>query len=371
MGTCSSIDLETGAVVTCVVPMAERSIFGNIIGEIISPVKSVILDAFNTFKGPVGDIVQFVVSNVLSGLIQFIAQAIEDIFPGLGYIAGKSVTILEQLIGLVPVAAGLLKAGIESFIDGVDSIFTIAHDAIDGTMAVIVTAFGDFTKLCNTAMSKLKKLIARTSLIVTTGVDDLANLGTQVGTTAVKAIETGLNGLNLVIAAIPTVIFTSIEDGIKTGSAALITIVNALTSIVNSLVSAIESIIITLVNTIGTQVDDAVVFVQNGVKSVTAIALEGLQLAQTELAGAGGVTSELVGTCIHGGNYACRESKRVVGEAATTVQKGLGAANDGAKGIVDVIDDILQAIDHSQTYVAGGLLLGTVMVAFMVSKDLQ
>lgn len=371
LGIEQSYDLETYAVSVCVECGNERSVFGNIIGDIIAPVKSIIMDAFNEFKGPVGDIVQFVMSNVLSGLITFIADAVEDIFPGLGYVTGKSVSILEQLMRLVPVAAALLEAAIKTFMSGINSLFTDLHSAVESVMQIVVTSFGDFTKICNTALSKMKLLVAKTSTAITVGVGDLSQLGDQLGTDAINAIEVCLDGMGLAIKAIPTVVFTAIGDGASSGAAALITVVNALTAIVTSLVESIESIVLTIVNTIGAQIDDALQTVQNGVEDSTAEIVKLLAFAQDELAGAGGATSELVGACIHGGNVVRHESRRVVGEGAIAVQKGLGVANEGAKGIITILDDIITSLEYSQHYIAGGLLVGTLLIAYMTSREIS
>lgn len=128
-------------------PAGRAGLFGDILGDILSPIESFVQDAFNEFKGPLMDIVKFVMNNVLTGLIKFITHAVEQIFPGMPVLEGRAKSLILEVLGLLPEALANITTVADNALGILQDLPTIIDDCIALLMVEIGKAYGELKSL--------------------------------------------------------------------------------------------------------------------------------------------------------------------------------------------------------------------------------
>ena len=264
MGTTESIVLNPA----CVVEMKPPPVTRSIIGDIIGPVKGIVTDAFNEFKGPVTEIVHFVVSNLLTGLIKFITDAIIDIFPDFRIFVDAGTNIIGQLIQIVPAAALCFKNCCPDGRRCIGWPWKLYFERFGFYPGVTTVAFSDLKSLNEQLSYKVKTIISNSDTFDTTGSDASA-----ITSDDYDCHPTGNDSRNIIdrrcVETLPILLASGIQDGTNDVCQIFKGMADNIIKSIEDISIAYEGVVNTVITTVGSQLKAAASGVEQEVIGAT------------------------------------------------------------------------------------------------------
>jgi phage-related protein len=311
-------------------------------------------------------IVQFVTSNVLSKIINFLANAVLEIFPGLGYVADATGPIINQLIDVIPAVVTLIETVVTTFVNSIDGLVGLIENGAGDMVNVIGTALNDIRRLGDTVSAKVRLLVSKAASTFDGATAELNLAINSMSIDATNLLLDGSSALATAASVLPSTILYAMSTGTKDGAKVLVSTVSDLSAIITTVVNTIESVIDTLANTVGSQITMAsneVILATNNAKDEC---LKLLAAAKTDL----------IGTTKSCGGLSA-ETARIADDLRIETKKSMDAAKNAA---VSTLNDMIAAahtgeqvlktltynIEHGAHYISIGLVIGTIIICVIM-----
>ena len=347
--------------------MNNRSIFGDILG----PITGIINGALNDFKGPISEIVQFVVKNVLSTLIKFINNAIEEIFPGLdGLESGLSI-VANYIGNLIDVTASLITNAVQTAVTSMSNVSSFMEAEVTAYIKVVETVFSDTIKLARTAKENFSRLEMETANLIVTAPQTIAdnisdvlytikyNIGQFVDDASSATLTLGnglLNDIRSIIVALEQT-FSNIATTSKT--------------IIETLLSDCEIVIREIVENISRGTEESVktleaevIFASNEVVD----AVEELKQEVRQLENHGKSALSMV---TRDARRCGRETVSFIESSTKEMTLGFVKTKNAAGDVISFADSVVHYINSLGGKIAIVTILGFVLLMYLCYRDIR
>jgi len=347
--------------------MNNRSIFGDILG----PITGIINGALNDFKGPISEIVQFVVKNVLSTLIKFINNAIEEIFPGLdGLESGLSI-VANYIGNLIDVTASLITNAVQTAVTSMSNVSSFMEAEVTAYIKVVETVFSDTIKLARTAKENFSRLEMETANLIVTAPQTIAdnisdvlytikyNIGQFVDDASSATLTLGnglLNDIRSIIVALEQT-FSNIATTSKT--------------IIETLLSDCEIVIREIVENISRGTEESVktleaevIFASNEVVD----AVEELKQEVRQLENHGKSALSMV---TRDARRCGRETVSFIESSTKEMTLGFVKTKNAAGDVISFADSVVHYINSLGGKIAIVMILGFVLLMYLCYRDIR
>ena len=366
VGACESIVIGPQCTIELLPPVAKRGIIGDILG----PITGIITDAFNTFKGPLMEIVTFVMNNVLSGLITAIANAVTSIFPGIDGLADSACNIVMGLIKLIPEAAAAIKAVVDTTILVLDGMAGVITKDLDLVLSTVDDAFKMLTKLNNLIAADARRILASTASLFDGAVDGIIGGAQNTVGIVSNLIETAATLVAVEIETIPELLVDALADGVDDVMLLFTSAVNDILIAVNTVVNACLSVASTAIDTVTSQIVLAVGVVTSAINEAGTEAAELIQLVCEIAEEAPGEARAAVGKALNAATSVGSDTVVQVGRTRDELSKGIGKFTDTAGEAVMAVSQIVKRVEGMGTIFAVAILISVLIVSFMMRQDL-
>jgi hypothetical protein len=365
IGSTESIEVYAECEIDLSMPPVTRSLFG----DIISPIRGLLTEAFNEFKGPVQDIVHFVVSNVLGGLIKFIATAVEDVFPGFGNTVAASGFIIDQLITIVPKIAGVLESEIRFTMLIITGTSKTVHKDIKDVLEVAADTFDALLKLQQTAYAQGSVLMSK----LTTAFDGLTatvNLDlTNTMNADVPIINEAVATIGKAIGTLPTAMSFTVRSSVVDTCLVFQIIAENILTVAKNLLHACENMIDIIVKDFEAALNESMSIVQDMLNEANTEVNTAVKLAIVEVKSVKEETCKMLATVTKTAIRTSERAKTGISDASFDIQKGLHGAVHVATKIDGALVKIIRYIDNLGTIFAVTVVGCLVFLLILTYRD--
>ena len=352
-------------------PMQQRSIFGDIVGDIIGPVKGIITDALNTFKGPVQEIVHFVVSNILSGLIKFITNAIIEIFPGIPFLVQAGSNIISQFINIIPATAEALQTAIFTAIYALDNISVNIYTDVQSILGIAEKGFSSLKNISEQISYRIKSMIAETSILFTNTESSMITITGDTGSAGLIMLTQIISNTSAILTNIPATISAAIADGISDTCMIFNTVVNDILLSVQNVITACTGIVDTIITTVESQLKMASSILKLTVKTATSDIQALIQEASKEAKLVPIEGARALGIAVNVARTTLDETNQILTTVSTDTEKAIRFTTATAKNGITLIDSVVSKLEHMSKIFTFSIILSVILIAFLIFKDMK
>jgi len=376
MGNLESIEYTPESKIIMEIPNTYKS--RSLIGDVIAPIKGLLTEAFNEFKGPVSEIVHFVVTNVLGSLIKFLTNAIIEIFPGLGSLETNCRKIAQMIIDIIPAIASEMKSVIENVINILDNTTNSIVDDIKDVILTISTAFDDLKIIGQLLYSRAVNLVSKTAVLIENAGIAVTEDTEYMLSTNPKAIHSVVNeiynlysNIRLDVSAITRKIFSSIEDGVTDTCLILKTSTSEILTIAKNVAQSCDNIADDVVNYVTNIIQNSIQIVTNEINDITNNLASEIQDLKTDINKIATSTEGVLGAVSRdidrGTVDTVKAIKNTSGDAAKVLRKIELDLNDGFK----IAEKIVNYIRGMSEQFAFAVVIIVLFIGIMIYRDIK
>lgn len=331
-------------------------------GDILSPIKGLLSDAFHAFEPPVMFIVKNVVTKVLNVLIKFIADAVMEIFPNFDAVEGIAVNLIEEFINIVPNFAEAIDAILHTAILAVDEVGSTIRDSTAVFCTIITTAFTDLKKINQKIGRKMAGVVGELGKILDAGAQD-AVITVESGQSALVTVVTdAVSSVQSLVETIPTLIAT----GVRTGFAEITTILSDackdILKTITSVILACDNIVTQVISTFTQELDKGLKFFENDINEACVDVSRAVGFMCDRIVKIPDDIAEGIGKSLRAAVYATGVTEKIIDDAVGTVDTGVRSITSSVSSTSGDPVNFNSHIASSAKAIGFGMVTGSLII---------
>jgi phage-related protein len=344
-----------------------RSIFG----DILSPIEGIIEEALNAFKGPVGEVMNYVLQTTVGQILNQLIDFAEGLLGGLLTGFEVDALLVTEPLRLIPVLAGIIRDEIDIAVAEINSLGSIVDTVVTDYIKLVNAAFSDFKMMNNYAINTSQKIVSKMCSVANSMSTSVKNFQAPFDEYVKPELENINTMLVNYIANLPSMIANGIAYSVADACAVFSDLRDSSMKIIQTLVDACARVATTTIDTLSQQL----ILGANEARKATDEALglleRGAVSGAAELAAMPGHVERAMSVAISVGRESTRQALHYVDREAASAQKHLVRVNKGVKSAERAVGKFVHYLDRSGWVIASGIILVLLIMFLLANRDIK